>query len=108
MITNVPERGLAAAYGPERQFAAPQRRSRYLESCGHASTSSERSRNDCGTARPSGASKIIVAPAKFGDRAYMATAIILLVSALCGVCGAGIAVAIAMVVWPESKTQAEV
>lgn len=38
----------------------------------------------------------------------MATAIIILVSALCGVCGAGIAVAIAMVLWPESKTQTEV
>jgi uncharacterized membrane protein YccC len=37
----------------------------------------------------------------------MATAIIILVSALCGVCGAGIAVAIAMVVWPEAKTQTD-
>jgi hypothetical protein len=37
----------------------------------------------------------------------MATAIIFLVSALCGVCGAGIAVAVATVVWPESKTQTE-
>jgi hypothetical protein len=33
----------------------------------------------------------------------MATAIILLVSVICGVCGAGIAVAVAMIVWPESK-----
>jgi hypothetical protein len=40
--------------------------------------------------------------------ACMATAIILLISALCGVCGAGIAVAIALVVWPESRTQTEV
>jgi uncharacterized membrane protein YadS len=37
----------------------------------------------------------------------MATAIIFLVSAACGVCGAGIAVAVALVVWPESKTQTE-
>src|SRR5262249_26771283 len=28
-----------AGYGPERQFAAPRRHSRYLESCGHASVS---------------------------------------------------------------------
>ena len=35
----------------------------------------------------------------------MATAIIVLVSALCGVCGAGIAVAVAIVVWPTPKTQ---
>jgi hypothetical protein len=33
----------------------------------------------------------------------MATAIILLVSAVCGVCGAGVAVSVAMVVWPESN-----
>ena len=33
----------------------------------------------------------------------MATAIIFLVSAICGVCGAGIAIGIALVVWPESK-----
>jgi hypothetical protein len=38
----------------------------------------------------------------------MATAIIFLVSAICGVCLAGIAVAVAMVVWPEPKTQTEV
>jgi hypothetical protein len=35
----------------------------------------------------------------------MATAIIFLVSAVCGVCGAGIAVAVALVVWQESNTQ---
>jgi len=40
--------------------------------------------------------------------ACMATAIIFLISALCGVCGAGIVVAIALVAWPESKTQTEV
>jgi hypothetical protein len=40
--------------------------------------------------------------------ACMATAIILLISAICGVCGAGIAVAVALLVWPESKTQTEV
>jgi hypothetical protein len=34
----------------------------------------------------------------------MATAIIFLISAICGVCVAGIAVAVALVVWPESKT----
>jgi hypothetical protein len=38
-----------------------------------------------------------------GGRACMATAIIFLVSAICGVCGAGIAVAVAMAVWPESN-----
>jgi hypothetical protein len=38
----------------------------------------------------------------------MATAIIFLVSAVCGVCGAGIAVAVAFVVWAESNTQTEV
>jgi hypothetical protein len=36
-------------------------------------------------------------------RACMTTAIIVLIGAICGVCGAGIAVAVAMVVWPESK-----
>ena len=46
-------------------------------------------------------------PSELG-RAYMAAAIIFLVSAICGVCGAGIAVAVAMVVWPESKTRTEV
>jgi hypothetical protein len=40
-------------------------------------------------------------------RACMATAIIVLVSALCGVCFAGIAVAVALVVWPDPKTQTE-
>ena len=35
----------------------------------------------------------------------MPTAIIFLVSAICGICGAGIAVGVAMVVWPESKTR---
>ena len=38
----------------------------------------------------------------------MTTAIIFLISAICGVCFAGIAVAVATVVWPESKTQTEV
>jgi hypothetical protein len=38
----------------------------------------------------------------------MTTAIIVLISAICGLCGAGIAVAVAMVVWPESKAQTEV
>jgi hypothetical protein len=38
----------------------------------------------------------------------MTTAIIFLVSAICGVCGAGIAVAIAIVVWPESKARTKV
>jgi hypothetical protein len=33
----------------------------------------------------------------------MATAIIFLVSAVCGVSGAGIAVVVAMAVWPESN-----
>jgi hypothetical protein len=37
----------------------------------------------------------------------MATAVIVLVSAICGVCCAGIAVAIALVSWPESTTQAK-
>jgi hypothetical protein len=37
----------------------------------------------------------------------MATAIIVLVSTLCGVCGVGMAVAIALVSWPESTTQAK-
>jgi hypothetical protein len=38
----------------------------------------------------------------------MEIAIIFLVSAVCvGVCGAGIAVAIAMVVWPKSKARTE-
>jgi hypothetical protein len=40
--------------------------------------------------------------------ACMATAIIFFVSVVCGVCGAGIAVAVALVVWPKSKTQTEV
>jgi uncharacterized membrane protein YadS len=44
--------------------------------------------------------------ANWGGR-HMATAVIVLVSALCGICGAGIAVAVALVVWPESKTQTE-
>jgi len=38
----------------------------------------------------------------------MTTAIIFLISAICGVCGAGIALAVALLVWPESKTQTEV
>jgi hypothetical protein len=38
----------------------------------------------------------------------MATAIIFLVSAICGGCGAGIAIGVAMVVWPKSKTRTEV
>jgi hypothetical protein len=37
----------------------------------------------------------------------MATAIIFFVSAACGICGAGIAVAVALVVWPESNPQTE-
>jgi hypothetical protein len=35
----------------------------------------------------------------------MAITIIFLVSAICGLCGAGIAIGIAMVVWPEPKTR---
>jgi hypothetical protein len=38
----------------------------------------------------------------------MAITIIFLVSAICGLCGAGVAIGIAMVVWPESKTRTEV
>ena len=45
-------------------------------------------------------------PANLG-RACITTAIIILISAVCGVCGAGIAAAVDMVVWPESKTQTE-
>jgi len=49
---------------------------------------------------------LAASPAKL--EACMATAIIFLISAICGVCGAGLAVAVAMIVWPESKTQTEV
>jgi hypothetical protein len=37
----------------------------------------------------------------------MATAIIILVSAICGVCGVGVAIGVAMVVWPDPKTQTD-
>jgi hypothetical protein len=45
-----------------------------------------------------------VGSAQRAGESCMATAIIFLISAICGVCVAGIAVAVALVVWPESKT----
>ena len=45
---------------------------------------------------------------KIAKRILMAITVIFLVSAICGVCGAGIAIGIAMVVWPESKTTTKV